>query len=322
MNKQRTVLIGSVGTGTGFAAVFALRRVWSQSVRVVAMDINPRHLVTTSLLADQFEQVPISASPEYPATLLGILQRYAVDTYLPLLPEEIALASRLRAERRIPTTVTVMVPPPAGSAACADKWELSQLLPKHGVPVPRTAPASAPFSAEELFLKPKSATGSRGAQKVKAAELLAVVGQCAADWVVQEICVAPEVTVDAFYDPASGFSQVVCRERIETKSGVSTKCRLFADEVLSRYAMGIVEALNFAGSFCFQVMRDTTGWVVTDVNPRPGAATAMCAVTGNDFFAASFARCWGEDFRRFFRPLEGEQFVTRQYVEFLMGPTV
>src|SRR5208282_6948207 len=102
-------------------------------------------------------------------------------------------------------------------------------------------------------------------------------------------------------------------ERIEIKSGVSTKCRLFADEALSRHAKSIAEVLNLTGSFCFQVMRNTTGWVVTDVNPRPGAATAMCLMTGNDFFAASFARCWGEDARRFLRVVDGDQFVTRQY---------
>src|SRR5208282_3826574 len=177
-----------------FAAACALRRVWSQSVKIVAMDINARHLVTTSLLADAFEQVPLSASPLFLTKLLGIVQRYSVDTYLPLFPEEIALAARLREEGSIPASVTVMVPPVAASMACADKWTLNQLLAGHSVPVPRTALASDPFKAEEFFIKPINSTGSRGAQKVKAAELADLVGSRAAEWVVQEICVAPEVT--------------------------------------------------------------------------------------------------------------------------------
>jgi carbamoylphosphate synthase large subunit len=322
MNNHKNVLIGSAGTGTAFAAVCALRRVWSQSVKVVAMDINPRHLITASLLTDHFEQVPLFSESEFPATLLRILQHYKVDTYLPLFPEEIALAVRLREEGQIPTSITVMAPPLAACEACADKWILSQLLMKHGVPVPRTASADEPFSATEFFLKPKDGTGSRGARIVKATELPGLVGGSADKWIVQEICTAPEVTVDVFINKASKFQYVLCRERVEIKTGVSTKSRIFMDEKLGGFARIIAEILNLQGSFCFQVMRNSTGWVVTDVNPRPGAATAMCVVTGNDFFAASFASYWGEDFRRFFRPLDGEQFVTRQYAEFLMGPSI
>ena len=260
---------------------------------VVAMDINPRHLVTAGLLADHYEQVPLSAAPEFAPALLGVLQRYEVGNYLPLFPEEIMVAAKLRGEGHIPASVTVMAPPPAASAACADKWMLTQFLQKHGVPVPQTCLASEACPGQELFLKPRKGTGSHGARRAGAAELAALVGASPTDWVVQEICSAPEVTVDAFYDPLSGFNHAVCRERIEIKSGVSTKARLFADETLERFARSLAEALGLAGAFCFQVMRKLGAWVVTDVNPRPGAATAMCGVTGNDFFAATFARCWG-----------------------------
>ena len=216
-------MLGSAGTGTAFAAACALRRVWSQSVVVIAMDINPAHLVTTALLADHFEQVPLSASPAFSEALLDILRRYEVDTYLPLFPEEIVLAARLRSDGTMPESVSVMSPSLATCAACADKLALGQLLQKNGVPVPNTALASAPFSANEFFLKPNHGTGSRGARKVKAAELSDVVGERAGEWIVQEICMRPEVTVDAFYDTAGGFSRVICRERVETKSGVSTR---------------------------------------------------------------------------------------------------
>ncbi len=284
------------------------------------MDINPRHLVTCSLLSDHFEQVSLSSSPEFPVTLLGILQRFDVDTYLPLFPDEIAIAARLRAEGRIPTAVSVMAPPAAASSACADKWKLGQLLTRHGVRVPRTAPASDLFPAGEYFLKPADGIGSRGARRATAADIPALIAQQPSGWIVQEICAPPEVTVDTFHDPKSGFVHVVCRERVEVKSGVSTKSRLFADEELTGIARTIARVLELEGSFCFQVMRNPDGWVVTDVNPRPGGATAMCALTGNDFFAASFAHFWGEDARRFFRPLDRDHFVTRQYAEFLMGP--
>lgn len=45
---------------------------------------------------------------------------------------------------------------------------------------------------------------------------------------------------------------------------------MFEDAELGRIALALAEAPKLTGSFCFQVMRNATGWVVTDVNPRPG----------------------------------------------------
>jgi carbamoylphosphate synthase large subunit len=318
-HKHRCVLLGSAGTGTAFGAACALRRVWSQSVRIIAMDINPRHLVTTSLLADAFEQVPLSANPDFPATLSEIIRRHHIDTYLPLLPDEILLAAKLRSDAAIPKDLALMAPHVSASAACADKEKLSHIFLKRGIPVPKTAPASQPFAADEFFLKRKNGTGSRGAAKIKSTDLNSALEGQPDLWIVQEICSGPEVTIDAFVDPKTGFSHSICRERIEIKSGVSTKSRLFSDAALNDLAHRIAECLELSGSFCFQVMRNSSGWAVTDVNPRPGAATAMCAAAGSDFFAASFALQWAEDYKRFLQPLETECFVTRQYTEFLMG---
>jgi carbamoylphosphate synthase large subunit len=320
MTRAKVILIGSAGSGTAFSALAALRRVWGQEVRAVAMDLNPGHLVTASLLADRFEQVPASAAPEFAGALLEIIGRHQVDTYLPLLPEETFLAARLRDEGRLPAAARLMAPPLPGSAACMDKLLLSQVLKAHGLPVPASASASAPLPAGEVFLKPRTGCGSRGARRVNPRELAEATARRPGDWLVQELCAGPEVTVDSFFDPADGFLRVLCRERIVTKAGVTTKARLFEDRALAELALGIARALGLQGSFCFQVMGNGSGWAVTDVNARPGAATAMCALTGNDFFAASFALCWGEDARAFFRPLAGDQYVTRQYADFLMGP--
>lgn len=287
---------------------------------IVAMDINPAHLVTTSLLADEFERVPLSAATEFPAVLINVLKRYSVDTYLPLLPEEIVIAARLREAGELPDGLCLLAPSVRASEICGDKWRLSQRLREHGVATPRTSLTTDPFPAQEYFMKPRDGTGSRGARRVRARELSSLGCAAEAGLILQEVCQPPEVTVDAFVDPERNWFRAVARERLEIKSGVSTKCRLFEDEILAGYAVKIGRALYLRGSFCFQVMRRGEEWVVTDVNPRPGAATAMCSLVGNDFFAATFALAWGLDVQQFFRPLDRDYFVTRQYAEFLMPP--
>jgi len=282
------------------------------------MDTNPGHLVTASLLSDAFEQAPAFQDPDFISRLISIIDRNSVDIYLPLFPLEIELAAELVANDRLPADLTLLAPPYATSALCADKLRLADHLRRHGLPVPETAAASAPFEADRYFLKPRLGSGSRGAREIRRSELAALRRDTADEWVVQEICSGPELTVDAFYDPAGGVCRTVCRERMRVKSGVATKCRLFFEESIDRMARAVAECMLLRGSFCFQLMRAEAGWRITDINPRPGAATAMCLATGNDFFAATFALARKQDYGDFFTRLAGDSYVTRQYTDFLM----
>lgn len=318
-SAMHIVLLGAAGTGTAFAAACSLRRHWSRAVNIIAMDTNPLHLVTASLLSDHFEQVPGSASPEFSGALEKIIHRYNVDTYLPLMPPEIELSASLRDRDVLPRGLGLLAPSGRGGALCGDKWSLFEALRAREIPVPMTTLASRPFPSDWYLLKPRSGFGSRGVARVAARDLEAATAGIPENWIVQEPCESPEITVDAFCCAASGIRRSICRERIEVKSGVATKCRLFEDVRLHEYASTIAALLDFEGSFCFQVMRSRTEWVVTDVNPRPGAGSAMCNVTGNDFFAASFARVWGQNVEPFFTPLNEDVYVTRQYAEYVMG---
>jgi carbamoylphosphate synthase large subunit len=319
MSQQPVVLVGAGGTTTAFGAVMALRRHWSSRVRIVVCDLNPRHLVTTSVLADAFEQVPPARDPAFPDTLLDLFQRQRINTWLPLLPDEIRVARQLSRSGQLPPDFHLLTGSDAAAEISADKLLAASRLETLGIPSPRTAPASDPFPAASYFLKPRDGTGSRGARSISPEQLPAAIASNPDAWIVQEIGHPPEITVDAFHDPVTGFCRALGRERIEIKAGVSTKARIFEDPQLLALAHRLGTGLAFHGSYCFQVMRFDGQWCVVDLNTRPGGATAMCWQTGNDFFAATFARAWAQDFTRFFSPLAHDVFVTRQYAEFVTG---
>lgn len=319
MSFQPVVLVGAGGTTTAFGAVMALRRHWSSRVRIVVCDLNPRHLVTTSVLADAFEQVPPARDPTFPTALLDLFQRHGVNTWLPLLPDEIRVARQLSRSGQLPPDFHLLTGSDAAAEISADKLLATSRLEAMGVRVPRTVSASNPFLATDYFLKPRDGTGSRGARSIAAGQLPAAIEGEPDAWIVQEIGEPPEITVDAFHDPVTGFCRALGRERIEIKVGVSTKTRIFEDPELHALAHRLGNGLAFQGSYCFQVMRFNAQWGVVDLNTRPGGATAMCWQTGNDFFAATFAHAWGEDVTRFFTPLGRDVFVTRQYAEFVTG---
>ncbi len=319
MSQQPVVLVGAGGTTTAFGAVMALRRHWSSRVRIVVCDMNPPHLVTTSVLADAFEQVPPARDPAFPDTLLDLFQRQRINTWLPLLPDEIRIARELSRACLLPTDFHLLTGSDAAAEISADKLLAASRLEAMGIRVPQTTPASQPFPATHYFLKPRDGTGSRGARAIAAQDLAAAIQENPDAWIVQTSGSPPEITVDAFHDPATGFCRALGRERIEIKAGVSTKARIFEDPELHALALRLGTGLAFEGSFCFQVMRFDGQWGVVDLNTRPGGATAMCWQTGNDFFAATFAHAWHEDIARFFRPLDHDVFVTRQYAEFVTG---
>jgi carbamoylphosphate synthase large subunit len=316
--KRPVVLIGSAGTGNAFGAVMALRRHWSNKVKIVAMDTNPAHLVTASLLADIFEEVPPSVDDKFPPTLVSLIEKYRINTYLPLVDAEILRAAELGECSLLPDGVRVLAPPKDSARICFDKYLAAQWMERKGIASPVTALVSKPFDAKCYFLKPCKGFGSRGARRIEPPELDSIPNSERNDWIVQEVCTGPEVTIDAFSDPERKIMRIACRERLETKSGVCTKARIFFDKDLEKTAKLLSEGLKLEGTFCFQVMKRGLTWVVTDINARPGAGTPISVAVGLDFFGALFARAWGLDGSKALGPLEKERIVTRQYSEFVM----
>lgn len=321
LNNRHHVLIGAGGTGTAFGAAMALRRHWSNDIKLVIMDINPKHLVTSTLLADAFEQVPLISDPEFKKVFLDIIKRYEVDTYLPLIDMEIEIAAKFRDSNLLQSRFYLLAPTIEAARICHDKYLTAQWLKDHNLLTPRTVLADSDLSQFDslFFLKPRRGFGSRGAKQASFADINVIPLEERVNWVVQPLCKAPEVTVDVYVNPNNGFYRTVCRERLETKSGVCTKAHVFVSDELESIALKIAEGLGFYGTFCFQVMRYKGEWNITDINARPGAGTAISVAVGLDFFAAAFAYHWGIDPQNALPKLSRDFFVTRQYAEYVMG---
>ena len=314
-----TVLVGAAGTGTAYGIMTAIRRAFSQKVRIVGIDVNPPELVTTSLICDTLVQVPYASSPDFRNTLLRIIDEQQIDAFLPLLPGEILASVELAASSALFAGLECLTGSQTLARLSIDKLSMAQWLEANHLPTPRTTSPQAGLGGHAHFLKPRSGTGSHGARKVTSAELDALLPALGTDWIVQEICEGHEVTVDAFQDPSNRFFRALARDRLEVKSGVSTKCRVREDAELETLARELASKLGVAGSFCFQVIGAPGQWRIIDVNSRPGAATAMSAACGNDFSAALIARWLKSDYSALFRSLPAPAIVTRQYAEFRMN---
>jgi carbamoyl-phosphate synthase large subunit len=314
---ERTLWVGAAGSATGFGAIRSVRDVWDGRVRIVAGDINPPHLVAAGALADATVQVPFLANEEaFARTLWESLERHAVDTYMPLLVEEILLAARLREAGRIPG-VDVLAPEPEVAALCADKLALARRLAELDLPVPPTSLAGeARWWPEGVVVKARGGEGSRAVEVLTAEDELEAARRRGDGAIAQRRCEPPEITVDAFRSRNGAIFRAVCRERIEVKAGVSTKARVFDHAELGALVREVAEGLGLCGALCVQAMPSPAGgFEVIDVNPRSGGGTRMSAAAGVDVVAATLADAWGEDPAPFVPPLRGETFVVRHYEE-------
>jgi carbamoylphosphate synthase large subunit len=318
--RAQRIWLGAAGTGAAFGIAKALKERWGAGVWIVAADINPRHLVAAVAFADGFEQVPPVADPGFSSSLGERLARHCVSVYVPILDEEIVLAARLKEARSLPGALTAVFAPSAEAAElCHDKLASSHWLRDHGYPTPHTVePRDAQWGAGSWIVKPRRGRGSAGFRRVESERDLSELKNKGGDVVVQESCSVPEVTVDAFISFGSPFERALCRERLEVKAGVCTKARIFEDQGLSDLALNIGRALGLRGTFCVQVMRsrETGKWLVTDINPRPGAGTSMSRHAGVDFLCAGFAELRGVSPASMLPRLASERYVVRAYAEY------
>jgi carbamoylphosphate synthase large subunit len=317
----RTVVLGGAGSSAAFAAAVSLRRHWADRVRILTMDIHPAHLVAASELADVHVVAPLADAPGFPAFLEATLRDFSASVYLPIIPQEVCVGATLAASWQGDRSVFAMLPSLAAARACSDKWRLYEELCRLGIPTPRTwlGAAQVPLAMDAMIVKPRAGYGSRGVREIPA-ESLVRSAESMNDDVIQERCSGPEVSIDVLRAPDGSGSRVLCRERLEVRAGVCTKSRVFEDPELGSLALAVCDGLGLGVLSCIQCMRAGGRWAVTDVNPRPGAGTAMSGAAGNDFFGAAFASIWAEPWRPFMGTLASSAFVTRQFQEVLMRP--
>jgi hypothetical protein len=313
------VLIGAAGTATSFGIARTLRETWPGEVEIVVADLKPRALVAAAVFADDYRQSPAVTDPGYADWLAAALTETGASLYVPLIDEDIRIASEIAARPSVQARIAA--PPLASARTCWDKLDTYEWLRGRGLPTPETwAPADAP-RRDGLVVKSRHGQGSIGFRQLEsAAELDALTGE--QDLVVQARCERPEVTVDAYLARDGGSFRAICRERLEVKAGVCTQARVFESAQLSELAERVARGLELTAGSCMQVMRGGDGeWLLTDVNARPGAGGRLSTAAGVDVLGAVYADLLGLpfDLERTMRKLERDVHVVRGFDEYVIA---
>jgi carbamoyl-phosphate synthase large subunit len=174
------------------------------------------------------------------------------------------------------------LPPTRALETCCDKWLFARAMHEAGIRTPATSLDSPDGIPGPWVVKPRRARGSRGVTFVDRAEDLAAALHSVDDPIVQSRVHGDEFTVDALVSRDGELVGAVPRWRIETKAGISTKGRTFADDRVIEGVAVVLSALHFQGVANVQGFVDGDDVCFLEVNPRFSGGLPLSLAAGAD----------------------------------------
>jgi carbamoyl-phosphate synthase large subunit len=284
-----TVMLTAAGSPGTAALVRALRENGERDVRLVGADMSERSVGRH--VCDAFELVPPGDDPGFLDAVQALVEREGVDVVVPQSSYDLPPLAAARDAFPVP----VLVSSAETVRRSNDKAETYALLRRLGLPAPdfrRASGAAAVAEAarelgypdRDVSVKPTFSSGSRGfriisagadrhtqlltnrpgvAEALRLEELVELLGDEETEWLVMELAVGGERTIDGVGD---GRRIVLGhpKTRESLRAGLAMYFVTLEDDALMELAERIVQALEIEHFFNIQLV----GERVIEVNPR------------------------------------------------------
>lgn len=325
------VLIPSIGHPTRPSLVEAMRGNGERSVEVVGVDMDADGIAP--FVPDRFHRVPSRTDPHYIDRILEICRTERVDAYYALGEEEAIASSERLAEFRA-IGVGVITPGNAEMLRIAsNKARYHEYFAARGIPHARFRSIRAlaevepalremGYPEQDVFLKPASSKGGRGARLVSARRadtprpdakasdfpvqsLEAVVGSLAplAQGPFPEL-IAMEYLPGTYYsvDVLSGDGKpyyAIPKIRLQGSASNTTFGEVDLNPDAMRLAARACEAFGFSYLQNYEMKMDAKGQpFIYDINPRGGTSLILCAAAGANIAYYAVKMALGEEIPR------------------------
>ena len=257
--------------------------------RMIAADLS--NLAPSLYVADAYYLVPRIDDPAYIDTILDICRKERINAITTLIDPEIGLLARERA-RFEAIGVEVLAPYAETAELCFDKFKMYQFLKAHDIPTPETwedytsAMAATQDGSLEfpVFVKPRTGSGSVGAQKVLDAKSLKNLCEVDPSLIIQRLMDGGDLDADVYIDTISHKAvSAFSKRKLESKIGGASKTISFKDEKLFAFIREIVDLLKFNGPVDMDFFYQDGTYYLSEINPRFGGAYLHAYGAGVDF---------------------------------------
>lgn len=251
-----------------------------------ACDLKPELSAACHVAANAFA-VPRCDAPDYIDTLLDYCERHKIDLLIPTIdPELYPLA--LAKDRFEAVGTKVHVSGPKTIEIVRDKAKTTEVLERHGVPVPKTGLAQDVKRSPEdwewpAFIKPSAGSASRGIDVIDDPSQIA--NSYDEPMIVQQLLEGDEYTINIFVDAHGALRTAIPHRRLSVRAGEVEKGVTVRRSDIAEIAANIAKALPDAeGVLCFQLIDDKRhGPRVFEINARFGGGYPLADRAGARF---------------------------------------
>lgn len=271
MNKPRILF-----SGLGGSLFPYLHEKLKNAYELFYVDSNER---LKNLYPDfNFFPCPLVLDTEYRNFIEGIISKYDIQYYIPLIDEEILLAKR---QIEGYNGVNVISPNAEFSELCLNKLNLMRKLSTLDLSVVKSFSGDK-FSWEfppPIFIKPISGRGSRGIRKIESAEQLTAYYHlepyAPSEIIIQPFIAGTEYTVGVTTNDKNDIL-ALSSKKVISKKGITQIAVTENNPIIEGIAIKLVELLNPGGPINIQLILTPENEVnIFEINPRFSTTTIM-----------------------------------------------
>lgn len=242
--------------------------------------------------ADRYYITPKINADGYFEELNRIIRTEEINMVTTLIDPEISILSKNRDEL-IKQDVLPLCPSSATAELCFDKYKMFLYLKENKINTVDTYDGLQSFVKAyrnheikfPVFIKPRTGSGSVGAQRIDNMETLKdVISNSPYNYIIQEYMDGEDCDADVYVDAISHVAVACfCKKKIETRIGGASKTISFKDKELFLLIEEIVSKFEFSGPIDMDFFYKNGKYYLSEINPRFGGAYLHAYGAGVDF---------------------------------------
>lgn len=238
-------------------------------------DIHPNYLIPSIHFLNQFYQVPKHSSSHYYLHILKIIKKEKINIVLPIFDADQILFYPENEDLKKLNVISLGTPFET-LKIYKNKNTMFDFLKNYSFKIPKILQKENLNLNQNYFIKPIDGFGSKNTQVLKGKEILKLNTQ---NYIIQELLLKPEITLECFY--YNKQIKTIARERIEVKSGVCVKAKVFYHFDLEKIALKLAQTIQTPFYFNLQFMQNKQKeWILTDINLRFAAGMSLSHKVG------------------------------------------
>jgi len=271
--SQANLLVPGAGGPAGINIIKMFKNEESYKGKIIAIDCDP--YASGFFLADKYFVIPKTSESAFENSIIKIIEDNDIGLILPTNESTLNFFSGKKSFFQ-EKGIHCLFNDPSVMEICEDKWKFFETL-QNNIQPPETSLVL--LSSFPQIVKPRKGSGSRGFNVIN--ESINYIHNNNQSMIYQEYLPGKEVTVDILYDMCGNYLYSVCRERMAVKAGISTKGRVFHDEIIENESKKICDLINIKGPINIQFKQNTKGkWKILEINPRFGGGTIFTHLAG------------------------------------------